>query len=85
MLGGYAALISHSYPAPLRATAQNVLFNVGRGVGGLAPLWGGAISMGCGFQKAVAALSLLYGLDIVVLLFLLPREEEDAVLLPVET
>ncbi len=35
---GYGALIAESYPTPGRATAQNVLFNIGRGVGGFGPL-----------------------------------------------
>ncbi len=30
MLGGYGALISELYPTAARATAQNVLFNIGR-------------------------------------------------------
>ena len=34
MLGGYGALISELYPTAARATAQNVLFNIGRAVGG---------------------------------------------------
>jgi MFS family permease len=38
MLGGYGALISELYPTAARATAQNVLFNLGRAVGGFGPL-----------------------------------------------
>ncbi|VTN15664.1 MFS transporter, aromatic acid:H+ symporter (AAHS) family [Raoultella terrigena] len=38
MIGGYGALISDTYPLKVRATAQNVLFNLGRGVGGFGPL-----------------------------------------------
>ena len=34
MLGGYGALMSELYPTATRATAQNVLFNLGRAVGG---------------------------------------------------
>ncbi|VFS88206.1 MFS transporter, aromatic acid:H+ symporter (AAHS) family [Raoultella planticola] len=37
MIGGYGALISDTYPLQVRATAQNVLFNLGRGVGGFGP------------------------------------------------
>ena len=36
MIGGYGALISDTFPPQVRATAQNVLFNLGRGVGGSA-------------------------------------------------
>ena len=38
MLGGYGALISELYPTAARATAQNVLFNIGRAVGGFGPV-----------------------------------------------
>ena len=33
MMGGYGAVISEAYPTEARATAQNVLFNIGRAVG----------------------------------------------------
>lgn len=35
MLGGYGALMAEAYPTEARATAQNVLFNIGRAVGDL--------------------------------------------------
>ena len=38
MIGGYGALISELYPTDARATAQNVLFNIGRAVGGFGPV-----------------------------------------------
>ena len=44
MLGGYGALISELYPTAARATAQNVLFNIGRAVGGFGPVVVGAIA-----------------------------------------
>lgn len=34
MMGGYGALMARAYPTQARATAQNVLFNFGRAVGG---------------------------------------------------
>ena len=37
MLGGYGALLSELYPTEARATAENVIFNLGRGVGGFGP------------------------------------------------
>ena len=40
MLGGYGALLSELYPTEARATAENVLFNLGRGVGGFGPVRG---------------------------------------------
>src|SRR5581483_10224327 len=44
MLGGIGALISEAYPTVARATAQNILFNVGRAVGGLGPLAVGTLT-----------------------------------------
>ncbi|GJE27971.1 MFS transporter [Methylobacterium organophilum] len=73
MLGGYGALISELYPTAARATAQNVLFNLGRAVGGLGPVAVGAIATAYGFNTAISLLSLLYVLDIFALLFLIPE------------
>src|ERR1700736_6470724 len=67
MLGGYGALMSELYPTQVRATAQNVLFNLGRAVGGLGPVTVGAVALGWGFPVAIALLALLYLLDLVVL------------------
>lgn len=72
MLGGYGALMSELYPTAARATAQNVFFNIGRAVAGFGPLAVGAVSLAYGFQTAIALLALLYILDIVALLLLVP-------------
>ena len=73
MLGGYGALISELYPTAARATAQNVFFNIGRGVAGFGPLAVGAISARYGFHTAIASLALLYIVDIIALLLLVPE------------
>ena len=73
MIGGYGALMSELFPTAARATAQNVLFNVGRAVGGLGPLVVGAIAATYGFEIAIALLALLYILDIVALMLLIPE------------
>src|SRR5271165_5125176 len=52
MLGGYGALISDLYPTEARATAQNVLFNLGRAVGGFGPLVIGALATQYSFAVA---------------------------------
>lgn len=70
MLGGYGALMSELYPTAARATAQNVFFNIGRAVAGFGPLVVGLIS---GFPTAIGALALLYLLDVVALLALVPE------------
>jgi MFS family permease len=73
MLGGYGALISELYPTAARATAQNVFFNIGRGVAGFGPLAVGAISARYGFHTAIASLALLYIVDIIALLLFVPE------------
>ena len=73
MLGGYGALISELYPTAARATAQNVLFNIGSGVGGFGPLVVGTVAAAYGFETAIALLALLYVIDIVALWLLVPE------------
>jgi benzoate transport len=73
MLGGYGALMSELYPTAARATAQNVLFNIGRGVGGFGPVVVGAVAAAYSFQAAIAMLAALYVLDIIALLWLIPE------------
>jgi MFS family permease len=73
MLGGYGALMSELFPTAARATAQNVLFNLGRAVGGFGPVVVGAIATAYNFETAIALLSTLYVLDIVTLWLLIPE------------
>jgi len=78
MLGGYGALMSELYPTEARATAQNVLFNLGRAVGGFGPLVVGAIATQYSFEIAIALLSTLYVLDIVATALLIPERKGAA-------
>lgn len=73
MLGGYGALISECYPTQARATAQNVLFNLGRAVGGFGPLVVGALAARYSFSAAIALLASIYVLDILATVFLIPE------------
>jgi MFS family permease len=73
MLGGYGALISELFPTSARATAQNVLFNIGRGVGGFGPVVVGAIATAYSFETAIAGLAALYVLDIFAMWLLIPE------------
>ncbi|MGF6569764.1 Predicted arabinose efflux permease, MFS family [Paraburkholderia fungorum] len=73
MIGGYGALISELYPTDARATAQNVLFNVGRAVGGFGPVVVGALAARYSFGAALAFLASIYLLDIFATLFLIPE------------
>lgn len=73
MMGGYGAVISEAYPTAARATAQNVLFNIGRAVGGLGPVVIGALAMAYSFQVAIALLAAIYVLDMLATVFLIPE------------
>lgn len=78
MLGGYGALISELYPTRARATAQNVLFNLGRAVGGFGPLTVGVLAARYGFSAAIGLLAALYLLDLLVTLLLIPERRGAA-------
>jgi MFS family permease len=73
MLGGYGALISEFFPTVARATAQNVLFNIGRAIGGFGPWAVGAIAATYSFEVAIALLATLYVVDMVALWLLIPE------------
>ncbi len=73
MLGGYGALMSELYPTSARATAQNVLFNLGRAVGGLGPVVVGALAARYSFATTIALLAILYVIDIAATLLLIPE------------
>jgi len=78
MLGGYGALMSELYPTAARATAQNVLFNIGRAIGGFGPVVVGAVAMAWGFDTAIALLALLYLLDLAAMWLLIPERKGEA-------
>jgi MFS family permease len=73
MFGGYGALISEAYPTAARATAQNLLFNFGRGVGALGPLLIGSLASTFSFSAAIGLLASLYLCDILATVFLIPE------------
>ena len=75
MLGGYGALLSELYPTEARATAENVLFNLGRGVGGFGPFVVGTLAATYSFAVAIALLATIYLLDIVATAFLIPEKK----------
>ena len=73
MMGGYGALIAEAYPTAARATAQNVLFNLGRAVGGLGPVVVGSIVSAYSFSIAIAFLAIIYFIDMLATIFLVPE------------
>src|SRR5229473_1006757 len=72
-IGGIGALMSEAYPTAARATAQNVLFNMGRGVGGLGPLAVGAVAAKHSFNVAIGLLASIWISDIIATLFVIPE------------
>src|ERR1700756_213813 len=75
MIGGYGALIAESYPTQGRATAENVLFNIGRGVGGFGPLVVGLLAAQYSFATALSALVVFWALDILATTFLIKERK----------
>lgn len=72
-MAGIGALMSEAYPTAARATAQNLLFNVGRAVGAPGPLVVGALAAKYSFIVAIGLLALVYVLDIIATVFLIPE------------
>ncbi|MDH7799072.1 MULTISPECIES: MFS transporter [unclassified Beijerinckia] len=77
MIGGYGALISESYPTQARATAQNVLFNIGRGIGGFGPLVIGVLATQYSLSVALSLLVFVWALDIVATIFLIKERKGE--------
>ena len=73
MMGGYGALMSEAYPTEARATAQNVLFNIGRGIGGFGPVVVGSLVAAYSFQIAIGLLAAIYVIDMIATIFLVPE------------
>ena len=73
MMGCYGALMAEAYPTEARATAQNVLFNLGRAVGGFGPVVVGTIVSAYSFSIAIAFLAVIYIIDMVATVFLVPE------------
>ncbi|GJH28434.1 MFS transporter [Caballeronia novacaledonica] len=73
MMGGYGALMAELYPTHARGTAQNVLWSIGRAVGGFGPLAIGAVASYYSFGTAIAALACIYVVDVVATVVLIPE------------
>jgi MFS family permease len=77
MVGGYGALIAESYPTQGRATAQNILFNFGRGVGGFGPLVVGLLATRYSLATALSFLVVIWLVDIVATVFLIKERKGE--------
>ncbi len=72
-MAGVGALVSEAYPTAARATAQNVLFNLGWAVGSPGPLVVGALATKYSFRAAIALLASVFLLEIIATVFLIPE------------
>jgi MFS family permease len=78
MLGGYGALMAELYPTEARSTAQNVLYNMGRFIGGFGPVVIAFLATRYSFAIAIACLSIVYLLDLVATALLIPERKGTA-------
>ena len=72
-MAGVGALLSEAYPTTARATAQNLLFNLGRAIGAPGPLVVGALVSRFSFRAAVALLASVFLVEIIAAVFLIPE------------
>ncbi len=73
MMGGYGALLSEHYPTEIRSTAENLIFNVGRFIGGFGPLFIGFIALHQSLSTALGMISAIYIVAALAMLFLIPE------------
>ncbi len=78
MMGGYGALLSEHYPTEIRSSAQNIIFNVGRGVAGFAPFIIGSLSKDHSLSVALGAISGVYLLSAAAFVFMIPETKGKA-------
>jgi MFS family permease len=76
MSAGYGALISNHYPIVIRSTANNVIFNTGRAIGGLSPFAIGYFLDYYSMFVAMAFLATLYMISLLMII-LLPKNTID--------
>lgn len=67
MFGGYGAVISNLYPPEIRATANNVIINVGRAVGGFSPVVIGMLMENRSMTFIMVGLSAMYMISLLVM------------------
>jgi MFS family permease len=75
MLGGLGALMSELYPTAARATAQNVLFNLGRFIGGFGPLVVGLLAAQYSFSLTIGMLAVIYVIELLATVLLIPERK----------
>jgi benzoate transport len=75
MLGGYGALLAEHYPTEARSTAENVIFNIGRGIGGFAPFVIGYLSTNHSLSWAMSWISATYVFAAICFFLFIPESK----------
>lgn len=70
MFGGYGAVISRLYPTEIRSTANNVIVNIGRAVGGFSSVVIGILMDHYSLTVVMAFLSALYVISFITMITL---------------
>lgn len=70
MNAGYGAIVGNLYPIHIRATANNIIFNIGRAVGGFSSIAIGFFLDNYSLTVAMAFLSILYCISLFTVLTL---------------
>ncbi|TCP27799.1 benzoate transport [Scopulibacillus darangshiensis] len=73
MMGGYGALLAEHYTTEVRSTAENVIFNTGRAIGGFGPLIIGYLAMSHSLSSALGLISGIYVFAALAFIFLIPE------------
>lgn len=72
MSAGYGALISNRFPSHICSTANNVIFNTGRAIGGFSPMFIGYLMQHYTLLTAMQFLTVLYLISL-TMLWLMPK------------
>ena len=70
MNAGYGAIVGNLYPTRIRATANNIIFNIGRAVGGFSSVAIGFLLDNYSITYAMLFLSSLYCISLITVLSL---------------
>ncbi|OCG44506.1 MFS transporter [Gilliamella sp. Choc5-1] len=73
MMGGYGALLAEHYPTDARSSAENIIFNVGRGLTGVSQVLIAYLATFYSISYALALLSAAYLLSAAAFVFLIPE------------
>ena len=76
MNAGYGAIVGNLYPSHIRATANNIIFNIGRAVGGFSSVFIGFFLDNYSLTIAMLFLSILYIISLLSVLSLKMKKSE---------